>query len=214
MSGICSFFCLVQTSAKTGKVYSMEVGIPGHFTGIEARIKYRIASKVQIRYLSASDSGLLSFIQLKTCNLVHLHLKTDSVVRNLHLWKTTWERYRQPRNYHPPPELMPQKCLGNQVSGQLWVCWGMVSVPGRRGLCSDGRVLLLHGDTTCRVAVAVSSRMLSDSSELHRVQKIQVLSQFLWAPQTWDTAQVLGPSRGKILGILQLLVYQPLSQLV
>lgn len=132
MSGICSFFCPVQTSAKTGKVYSIEVGISGHFTVIEARLKYRIASKVQIRYLSASDPGLLSFIQLKVCHLVHRHLKTGSVVRNLHLWNTTWERYRQPRNYHPPPELMPQKCLGNQESGQLWVCWGMVYISSRK----------------------------------------------------------------------------------
>lgn len=53
------------------------------------------------------------------------------------------------------------------------------SVPGRRGLCSDSRVLLLFGDTMCRVAVARSSRMLSDSSELHRVQETQVLRQFL-----------------------------------
>lgn len=45
--------------------------------------------------------------------------------------------------------------------------------------CSDGRVLLLSGDTTCRVAVAISSSMLSDSSELHRVQESQVLRQFL-----------------------------------
>lgn len=87
------------------------------------------------------------------------------------------------------------------------------SVPGRRGLCADSRVLLLSGDTMRRVAVARSSRMLSDSSELQSagnpsVEAIPV------SPSEMRHGSGSRAFEGEGLYNMQLLVYQPLSQLV